>query len=111
MYLVVRNYKNVKGNKQELRNKITNEFVPLVSKIKGFVDYYCLLPSENTLTSISVFQDERGAQESVRAAADWVSKNLASYFPEKPEIVSGEVFTAGNVASPLISGQQSKSAA
>lgn len=93
MYLVVRNYKKVKGNKQELSNKINNEFVPLVSKIKGFVDYYCLYPNDNSLLSVSVFQDAKGANESVRVASDWVAKNLASYFPEKPEVIAGEVFT------------------
>jgi hypothetical protein len=92
MYLVVRNYKNIKGNKQELSTKINNEFVPLISKIKGFVDYYCLMPDDNSLVSVSVFKDSKGANESVKAAADWVAKNLAEYFPEKPEVTSGEVF-------------------
>lgn len=95
MYLVVRNYKKIKGNKQQLSTKINNEFVPLISKIKGFVDYYCLLPDDSSLLSVSIFQDEKGANESVKAAADWVAKNLAEYFPEKPEVISGEVFTEG----------------
>jgi hypothetical protein len=93
MYLVMRSYKKVTGNKQELSTRINNEFVPLISKIKGFVDYYCLFPDDNSLVSVSVFQDSNGARESVKAAADWVARNLATYFPEKPEVVSGEVFT------------------
>jgi len=95
MYLVVRNYKRIEGNKREISNKIDKEFVPLISKIKGFVDYYCLYHDENSLLSVSVFQDENGAKESVKAAADWVAKNLAQYFPVKPEVISGEVFTQG----------------
>lgn len=95
MYLVVRNYKRIEGNKQEISNKIDKEFVPLISKIKGFVDYYCLYHDENSLLSVSVFQDEKGANESVKAAADWVAKNLAKYFPVKPEVIAGEVFTKG----------------
>lgn len=92
MYLVMRKYKKVTGNKQILSNMIKSEFVPLISKIKGFVDYYCLYPDESGLVTISVFQDEKGATESVKVAADWVEKNLSAYFPDKPEIISGEIF-------------------
>lgn len=95
MYLVVRNYKKIQGDKQILSSKIDSEFVPLIKKIKGFVDYYCIFSGENSLLSVSVFQDKKGADESVKAAADWVAKNLAQYFPEKPEVLSGDVFTEG----------------
>lgn len=94
MYMVVRSYKKVTENRKEICHKINNEFVPLVSKIKGFVDYYCMYPDDNSLLSVSVFEDEKGANESVKAAADWVARNLAKYFPEKPLIFKGEVFTA-----------------
>jgi hypothetical protein len=36
--------------------------------------------------------DARGAEESVRAAAGWVEQKLARMLPEKPEVMSGEVF-------------------
>lgn len=94
MYLVVRKYKYV-GNKQELSSKIDKGFVPLISKLKGFVDYYCMFADDSTLVSVSVFQDAKGAEESVRVARDFVVKNLTQYFPDKPEIFSGEAFTQG----------------
>jgi hypothetical protein len=97
MYLVMRKYKKITGNKQELQSKINSGFLPLVEKIDGFVDYYCLMPDDSTLVSISVFQDQKGADASVKTAADWVAKNLAAYFPEKPEIISGEVFTGSDM--------------
>jgi len=92
MYLVVRNYKRISGNRQILSNMINSEFVPLISKVKGFVDYYCLYPNDSGLVTISVFQDAQGANESVKLAADWVEKNLSDYFPDKPEIIAGEAF-------------------
>ena len=94
MYMVVRKYK-IQGKTQEISTKINNGFIPLVSKIKGFVDYYSLFPDETSLITVSVFQDAKGADESVKAAADFVTKNLAKYFPQKPEIFSGEVFAHG----------------
>lgn len=95
MYLVVRNYKNLKGNQQEISSKINSSFIPAVSKIKGFVDYYCVFSGDNSLTSVSVFQDQKGANESVKLAAEWVVKNLPGAFPEKPQILAGDVFTQG----------------
>ena len=95
MYLVVRNYKNLKGSQQEISSKINSSFIPAVKKIKGFVDYYCVFSGDNALTSVSVFQDDKGANESVKLAADWVVKNLPGVFTEKPQIFSGEVFNRG----------------
>lgn len=91
MHMVVRKYK-IQGNRLEINTKINQGFVPLISKINGFVDYYCLFPDKTSLISVSVFQDEKGCNESVEAAADFVSENLAKYFQGKPEIFSGEVF-------------------
>lgn len=93
MYLVVRNYKNIKGDHQEMSNIINSGFVPLVSNIKGFVDYYCLFSGENELTSVGIFEDEEGANESVKAAAEFVKEKLSQFFSEKPQIFEGEVFT------------------
>lgn len=93
MYLVMRKFQKVTGDKQKLQDMINKDFVPLIKKINGFVDYYCLLPTNSSLVSVSIFQDKKGADESVKLAADWVAKNLAQYLPEKPEIISGEVFT------------------
>lgn len=43
------------------------------------------------MSSVNVFQDRSGAEESVRAAADYVKKNLTSLLPNPPEVISGEV--------------------
>jgi len=39
-----------------------------------------------------VFRDAKGADESVRTAAKWVEQKLAKALPDKPEVLSGEVF-------------------
>ena len=58
---------------------------PAGSVVSGFAD-------DGTLMSVSVFRDARGAEESVRTAATWVEQTLAKLLPEKPEVLSGEVF-------------------
>jgi len=92
MYLTVRKYRRVDGDKKQIAETINRGFVPLISKIDGFVDYYCCYSDDGALLSVSVYRDAKGAEASVRAAATWVEQNLAKHLPEKPEVTSGEAF-------------------
>ncbi|MFI6148687.1 hypothetical protein [Streptomyces sp. NPDC051109] len=47
------------------------------------------------MVSTSVFEDEAGAAESVKRAADFVRDNLASLLPAPPEVTAGQVVAAG----------------
>jgi hypothetical protein len=47
--------------------------------------------AKSEMFSVNVFTDRAGAEESVRAAADWVRKSLASLVPSPPEVMTGEV--------------------
>lgn len=98
MYFTIRKYRKVVGDRNQVIEKVRDGFVPLISKLDGFVDYYCIFSEDGSLVSVSVFQDAAGAENSVRAAADWVSKNLAEHLPEKPELISGDVFASGTGA-------------
>jgi hypothetical protein len=66
-------------------------FVPLVSKIPGFVAYYWVNAGGGVMVSTSVFQDQAHEEESNRRAADWVRQNLAALLPNPPSITAGEV--------------------
>jgi hypothetical protein len=43
------------------------------------------------IATVSVFEDQAGAEESIRMAAEWVGNNLAALLPSPPEITAGEV--------------------
>jgi len=92
MHLTIRKYRKVEGDRKQIVEIVNRDFLPLLSKIDGFNDFYAFFSEDGTLTSVSVFRDARGAEESVRAAARWVEQNLARVLPEKPEVISGEVF-------------------
>jgi hypothetical protein len=92
MHLTIRKYRKVEGDRKQLIDLVNREFVPLISKIDGFADFYACFADDGTLMSVSVFRDARGAEESVRTAATWVEQTLAKLLPEKPEVLSGEVF-------------------
>jgi hypothetical protein len=44
-------------------------FVLIISKAPGFVDYYVVDAVNDVVASVSVFQDQAGAEESSRMAA------------------------------------------
>ncbi|MEV0986520.1 MULTISPECIES: hypothetical protein [Streptomyces] len=47
------------------------------------------------MVSTSVFEDQAGAEESIRRAAEFVRDRLASLLPEPPQVTAGEVVAAG----------------
>jgi len=66
-------------------------FVPLVSKIPGFVAYYWVNAGGGVMISTSVFEDRAHEEESNRRAAEWGRANLAALLPNPPSITAGEV--------------------
>jgi len=94
MHLTIRKYRKVEGDRKQIEEIVNREFVPLISKIDGFNDFYAFFADDGILMSVSVFRDAKGAEESVRTAARWVEQRLAKLLPEKPEVTSGEVFSS-----------------
>jgi hypothetical protein len=72
---------------------VTNKFIPIIKKAAGFVRYYWLDNGNGEGTSFSVFSDKKGAEDSVRFAADWVSgdASISALMKQKPEIIEGTV--------------------
>ena len=91
MYATVRRYEGV-TNPREACRRVDEGFVPLVSQLPGFIAYYWVDAGGGVMISTSVFQDQASAQESNKKAADWVRQNnLASLYPNPPQITAGEV--------------------
>ena len=65
----------------------------VVGGIQGFKGYYLLKIAEGT-TTISVFDDQAGAEESNRAAAAWLAENLPDLDVAAPYVTAGEVLVA-----------------
>jgi len=93
MYVAVRKYQTASGAAEEIGRRVEAGFVPIISQAPGFVAYYAVNAGNDVVVSVSVFQDQAGADESNRMAANWVKQNLASLLPNPPEITAGEVMT------------------
>jgi hypothetical protein len=92
MYLAIRAYS---GN-SDLADKLAereDEIRQLIGGINGFRAYYLVKLAEGTST-ISVFEDQEGAEESSRAAAAWLAENLPEMRVEAPYVTAGDVLVA-----------------
>jgi hypothetical protein len=90
MYAVLRRYNTHKGSAEQILQRVNQGFVPIVSKTPGFVAYY-VVNAGDELVSVSIFEDKRGADESTRAASEWVRQNLHGLITTAPVIIAGEV--------------------
>ena len=91
MYASVRRYGIDPASLDELKGRVEEGFVPIVSGVPGFVAYYVVSSGDGEVVSINIFENKAGADESTRRAADWVGENLASLLPNAPEVAAGEV--------------------
>ncbi|MFK0155267.1 hypothetical protein ACIQVL_08250 [Streptomyces sp. NPDC090499] len=94
MYAVVRRYEGV-TDPGEAGRRVAEGFVPLLRQVPGFVAYYWVDAGDGVMLSTSVYDDQAGAEESVRRAADFVRDQLASLLPHPPQVTAGQVVAAG----------------
>jgi hypothetical protein len=95
MYAVVRKYTLKPGGVRELATRVQKEFVPILQSVPGFVSYTFLEGGQewgrDVLSTVSLFTDRVGAEESVKRAAKWVGDNLGEFEPSQPTVIAGEV--------------------
>jgi hypothetical protein len=99
MYATVRRYEGV-ADPKEAGQRVNEGFVPIISEVPGFVAYDFVDAGNGVMVSTSIFEDQSGAEESDRRAADYVRQNLASLLPNPPQITAGEV-VAHKAAGPV----------
>jgi 4-diphosphocytidyl-2C-methyl-D-erythritol kinase len=88
MYATVRSYTGNELADALVQNE--SEVKRLISEIDGFKAYYLVRTGEGA-ASVSVYDDESGAQQSNRAAAEWLRENLPDVSGAAPTISAGEV--------------------
>jgi hypothetical protein len=89
-YLTVRRYEGVADSKEAAR-RVQEGFIPLISKIQGFISYYWVDEGDGVMVSVSVFATREAEEESNRLAADFVKQHVAPLLPNPPQITAGQV--------------------
>jgi hypothetical protein len=91
-YLAIRQYQLAPDRTmEELHAAVESGFMPIVKGVPGFREYFLVETGEGVI-SISVFDDQAGAEESTARAADWVQQNLADFFAGPPTVTTGSVW-------------------
>jgi hypothetical protein len=92
MFATIRRYEGLPLDKvDEIIKRVSDGFVPIISTGKGFVSFRYVDAGSGVIATISVFETEEAAEESNKAAANWVKENLAEFNPTPPQITAGEV--------------------
>ena len=104
MYTAIRQYQVDPGSVDEIIRGVNEDFLPLIKDVSGFQAYYALDAGGGRIATVSVFEDRAGAEESSRVAADWVRQNMASLFPNPPEVLQGEVVAHDAASAGPVSG-------
>ena len=97
MYGVIRRYV---GN-QQIADAISergDEVKAVVQEIPGFVAYY-IIQANDGATSVTIYEDRSGAEESNRRVAQWVRDNMPEAASMPPEIFEGEVIVMSGAAA------------
>jgi hypothetical protein len=89
VYGAIRTYRVT--DPEELSRRVTDEFVPMVRDVPGFIAYYIVDGGGGKLSSITICEDPEGVEESTARAAEWVGERIASLIESGPEILTGEI--------------------
>ena len=104
MHVAMRQYQVDPGSVDEVTRGVNEGLLPIIKDVYGFQAYYALDAGGGRLASVSVFDDQAGAEESTRMAADWIRQNMASLVPNPPEVLQGEVVVHDAASAGPVSG-------
>ena len=90
MYIAVRRYEGVTDS-QKVAQLVEEDYVPIISKMPGFVAYYCVDAGDGVMVSTSVFEHKDAEEQSTFRAGEFVAEDLGLLSPNPPQVTAGEV--------------------
>ena len=94
MYVVIRRWTNGAALADAMVER-SQDVENLLREVPGFVAYYALRDGD-TVSTITVCNDQAGTQESTRRAGEWVRQNLSGVSMPPPEVTEGETYIQFN---------------
>ena len=94
MYAIVRELNIKPAFKEENQRRVTDELLPQVREIPGFVDFYLIYTGNETEISVGLFRDKKGVEELNRIANAFVKKtapNIHLTNAYEGEVVAGHL--------------------
>ena len=91
MHGAIREYRLQPGTAEETIGKIGEQFIPLIANVPGLRAYTVTVVGDAKIVTTSVFENQAGAGQSVKRAADWVKRTLGSAVIGPPRVTVGEL--------------------
>ncbi len=105
MYATVRRYEGVKGPEAAAK-KVDEVFVPLISALPGFVEYFWIDLGDGAMISITVFKSLSEAINANEKTRIWVKDCLGSVLAPSVRIEAGAIVAyKGKLDGSLRSGR------
>ena len=90
MWAAVRRYEGI-TDPAEAGRRVGESFIPLLEHVPGFIAYYWIDAGDGVMASLSVYENQAGADKSIELAREWVHENAAELIPNPPEVTEGHV--------------------
>ena len=94
MYATVRSYAGSNSKLVDALVENEDEVKRIISEIDGFRAYYLLRTADGAV-SVSVYDDEAGAEVDASSAGAWIRENLPDVSVAAPTVSAGEVVISG----------------
>ena len=107
MHTSIRIYKtNIQKLDEDILHKIETEFVQILRTVPGFHAYRIIDSGDHNIATVSFFETEQGATESIQKSQEWVHENLAHFVEGPPTLFTGQqvfnkIGTNGRGGTPL----------
>ena len=94
MYASIRRYHIGAGSIDEAMHLADTEFADRMAAEPGFIEYQVIATGDDTMLSISVFEDEQQALQFNDLASEFVREYLVPFDMERTEVLGGEVMVS-----------------
>ena len=91
MHAAIRQTKLKPGTADEVIQKAREGALPLITGAPGFKAYYMVLGEDNSLTTVSVFEDKAAAEKCNAQVLGWIKQNMGPYVTAPTQAADGRV--------------------
>lgn len=90
MYATVRRYEGVK-DPVEAAKQVDKKFVPFISSLPGFIEYYWIDLNDSAMISITIFKTLPDAISANNEARKFVKEHLNEFLPSAIRVEAGTI--------------------
>jgi len=94
MYASFRRYRMGAGSMDDAMHLADTELADRLAEQPGFVDYQAIATSDDTIMSVTIFDNEEQCLASNDMAAEFVREHLQEFDVERLEVFGGEVMVS-----------------